>query len=54
MEWKRTEEVGRRSDTGAIVIRIDPRYFRPAEVQTLLGRSNEAKRRSWAGLPARA
>ena len=29
------EEVGRRSDTDAIVIRIDPRYFRPAEVQTL-------------------
>ena len=31
------EEIGRRSDTGAIVVRIDPRYFRPAEVDTLLG-----------------
>ena len=31
------EEVGRRSDTGAVVVRIDQRYFRPAEVETLLG-----------------
>ena len=31
------QEVGVRSDTGDIVIRIDPRYFRPAEVETLLG-----------------
>ena len=31
------DEVGRRADTGAVVVRIDPRYFRPAEVETLLG-----------------
>lgn len=31
------EEVGRRVDNGAVVVRIDPRYFRPAEVETLLG-----------------
>ena len=31
------EEIGRRADTGDIVVRIDPRYFRPAEVETLLG-----------------
>ena len=31
------EEIGRRADTGDVVVRIDPRYFRPAEVQTLLG-----------------
>lgn len=36
-EGKDLEEVGRRADTGEIVIRIDPRYFRPAEVETLLG-----------------
>ena len=36
-------EVGRRSDTGAIVIRIDPRYFRPAEVNTLLGDPKKAQ-----------
>jgi GDPmannose 4,6-dehydratase len=30
-------ETGIRGDTGAVVVRIDPRYFRPAEVETLLG-----------------
>ena len=39
MQWDGDglQEVGRRSDTGEIVVRIDPRYFRPAEVETLLG-----------------
>ncbi|QNJ07683.1 GDP-mannose 4/6-dehydratase [Synechococcus sp. Minos11] len=36
-------EVGYRSDTGNPVIRIDPRYFRPAEVETLLGDPANAK-----------
>ena len=36
-EGSELEEVGRRADTGEIVVRIDPRYFRPAEVETLLG-----------------
>ena len=38
-------EIGRRGDTGSIVIRIDPRYFRPAEVETLLGDSSKAHER---------
>ncbi|TNJ37429.1 GDP-mannose 4,6-dehydratase [Prosthecochloris vibrioformis] len=29
--------------TGSIVVRIDPRYFRPAEVETLLGDPSKAK-----------
>ena len=37
------EETGRRSDTGAIVVRIDQRYFRPAEVETLLGDPTKAR-----------
>jgi GDPmannose 4,6-dehydratase len=37
------EEVGRRADTGAVVVQIDPRYFRPAEVETLLGDPTNAK-----------
>jgi GDPmannose 4,6-dehydratase len=37
------EEVGRRADTGAVVVQIDPRYFRPAEVETLLGDPTKAK-----------
>jgi len=37
------EEKGFRSDTGDEVVRIDPRYFRPAEVETLLGDPTKAK-----------
>ena len=32
-----------RKDTGKIVIRIDPKYYRPTEVDTLLGNSSKAK-----------
>ena len=37
------EETGRRSDTGQVVVRIDPRYFRPTEVETLLGDPAKAR-----------
>jgi len=37
------DEVGIRSDTNEIVIRVDKRYFRPLEVQRLLGDSSKAK-----------
>ena len=45
MQWdgEGTAEVGRRGDNGAVVVRIDPRYFRPAEVETLLGDPSKAK-----------
>ena len=42
-EGKGISEVGRREDTGAVVVRIDPRYFRPAEVETLLGDPTKAR-----------
>ena len=42
-EGKGVNEVGRRSDNGQIVIKVDPRYFRPCEVSTLLGDANKAK-----------
>ncbi|MEX1317170.1 MAG: GDP-mannose 4,6-dehydratase [Synechococcaceae cyanobacterium] len=35
-------ECGCRADTGEVVVRIDPRYFRPAEVDTLLGDPSKA------------
>jgi GDPmannose 4,6-dehydratase len=41
-EGKGVNEVGRR-DTGEVVVRIDPRYFRPAEVETLLGDPTKAR-----------
>ena len=40
-EGEGVNEVGRRS-TGEVVVRIDPRYFRPAEVETLLGDPGKA------------
>ena len=45
MRWEGSglEETGIRSDTGDVVVRIDPRYFRPAEVETLLGDPTKAK-----------
>ena len=36
-------EVGK-SATGQIVIKIDPRYFRPTEVSFLLGDANKARK----------
>ena len=45
MQWEGEgiAEMGRRGDTGEAVVRIDPRYFRPAEVETLLGDPAKAK-----------
>ena len=42
-EGKDLHEVGRRADTGEIVVRVDPKYFRPTEVDELLGDSTKAK-----------
>ena len=43
-EGQGVDEIGRRPDTGEIVIRIDKRYFRPSEVSTLLGDPSKAMR----------
>ena len=42
-EKKGIDEIGRRTDNGEIVIKIDPRYYRPTEVQELLGDATKAK-----------
>ncbi len=44
--WEGTglEEIGRRADNGKIVVKIDPRYFRPCEVETLLGDPSKASK----------
>lgn len=46
VEWSGTgvDEVGRDSETGAVLVRVDPRYFRPTEVDLLLGDPSKAKR----------
>ncbi len=42
-EGKGLKEVGKRIDNGKIVIKIDKKYFRPSEVDSLLGDSSKAK-----------
>jgi GDPmannose 4,6-dehydratase len=38
------EEVGRDRQTGKIIVEISPKYFRPAEVDLLLGNSTKARK----------
>ena len=44
--WERSgiDEIGKRADTGEVVVRIDPRYFRPTEVDQLLGDSSKSRK----------
>jgi GDPmannose 4,6-dehydratase len=43
-EGSGAEQVGINAKTGKVVIRIDPEFYRPAEVNTLLGDSSEARK----------
>ncbi|OYQ36214.1 GDP-mannose 4,6-dehydratase [Niveispirillum lacus] len=50
IEWRGegVDEVGLDATTGATLVRIDPRYFRPTEVDLLLGDPTKAKAKlSW-------
>ena len=42
-EGKGVNEIGKRGDTREVVVKVDPRYFRPTEVDQLLGDSKKAK-----------
>jgi len=42
-EGEGLDEVGINAHTGKVIIRVDPKYFRPAEVETLLGDSTKAR-----------
>jgi len=46
LRWNgsKLEEQGIDADTGRTVVRIDPRYFRPTEVDTLLGDASKARK----------
>jgi len=47
-ENKGIKEIGKRADTGEIVIRVDPRYFRPTEVDELKADPSKAfKKLGW-------
>jgi len=45
IEWQGEglDEIGIDKNTGKTVIRVDPKYFRPTEVETLLGDASKAK-----------
>jgi GDPmannose 4,6-dehydratase len=47
IEWRGegVEEVGVDTVTGRTLVRVDPRYFRPTEVETLLGDAGKARRK---------
>jgi GDPmannose 4,6-dehydratase len=47
LQWQGTgvEECGIDANTGRTLIRVDPRYFRPTEVDTLLGDASKARER---------
>jgi len=43
--WEKSgiDEIGKRADTEEVVVKIDPRYFRPTEVEQLLGDATKAR-----------
>jgi GDPmannose 4,6-dehydratase len=45
IEWrgKGVDEIGVDTVTGRTLVRVDPRYFRPTEVETLLGDASKAR-----------
>jgi len=47
IEWRGegVEEMGVDARSGRTVVRVDPRYFRPTEVDTLLGDATKARRK---------
>jgi GDPmannose 4,6-dehydratase len=48
-QGKGIEEKGFDAESGKCLVEVDPRYFRPAEVETLLGDASKAKRNlGWA------
>jgi GDPmannose 4,6-dehydratase len=46
IEWqgKGVDEIGVDAVTNKTIVRVDPRYFRPTEVESLLGDPSKAKR----------
>jgi GDPmannose 4,6-dehydratase len=47
IEWlhKGIDETGIDSKSGRVIVKVDPRYFRPTEVETLLGDASKARQK---------
>ena len=43
-EGESEKEIGRNESTGDIIVEVNPQFYRPAEVETLLGDSSKAKK----------
>jgi len=43
-EGSGTSEIGVNTQTGAVIVRVDTQYFRPAEVELLLGNPAKAEK----------
>jgi len=43
-EGKEENEIGKDKETGIVRVRVDPKYYRPTEVDILLGNPAKAKR----------
>jgi len=45
--WEKSgiDEIGKRADTGEVAVKIDQRYFRPTEVDQLLGDASKARKK---------
>lgn len=43
-EGKGDEEIGKDAATGKTIVRIDPKYYRPAEVELLVGDASKASK----------
>ncbi len=43
-EGKGVDEIGKDKKTGKVVVKVDEKYYRPAEVETLLGDATKAKK----------
>jgi GDPmannose 4,6-dehydratase len=47
IDWRDSgvDEKGIDAKTGAVIVKVDPRYFRPTEVETLLGDASKARQK---------
>ena len=46
IEWEGegVDEIGRDKNTGKVVVKVNPKFFRPAEVELLIGNPQKAER----------
>lgn len=49
IEWEGTgvDEIGKDKATGKTIVKVNPQFFRPAEVDILLGNPAKAEKRAW-------